>query len=540
MVALVPLDLSEASLTALQEDVSADAFSLRTLGYERALYCEPVSLEATGAYNVAFVVAKDALEHIGGIDFCMGAAAATDIIKRLSLDGKKTKYLPSATVEAKGFPCKDYEERLVETLKLRIKFGRACDIKEGYILILKALAHPAAYAVTRKRLIAEMASSFFKTVGLLASRLGKNRRYANTSSEWYKAEYGLVRGEIVTQPNEKPLLVSVVTRTRNRPETLRKTLESLRNQTYKNFETVVIEDGEPLCEGMLLSDFSDMRITYKATGKSIGRAAAANMGVKLAKGEYINFLDDDDYLLPEHIEIGVQSLLSKETDLVFLQCIALEANVISEKPYKLEIVNKNRLEFPRIDPFTMVRRCVTTDNGVIFRRALYEKAGGMREELGAHEDWNLWLRLMSHGRYETVAYATCCYVVPADKELERKRLEAYSKFDDRLLADSDIVFKLSQEELKGFQDSVIHDYMYLHTLGIAKQRAKEETGKRKELYGEKRLLEFSGLSSGGKTLSLTGEELRQLYYSETDKIYQSSEEGRLSEYLSMRYSELTR
>lgn len=526
---------AENKLSAKGEKALEEAFSnsavaaaaLRAVPYECAYYCDPVTLETDFAYNFAFAIKTEALTAVGGADKRFGVYAATELIARLKAKGLRTVYCPRADVRVNATLTPPYADRLFDGAILRKRLGTKNDKKDAVIMKLKALKHPEAYGVSRVEWLKKELSSIFCAPNISCGASEKLRFES-------ESEVGLTRGEYKAQEVKETPLVSVITRTRNRPETLRKTLESLRHQTYDNFEVVVVEDGEPLCKKMIESDFSDLKITYKATVKNIGRSAAANLGFKLAKGEYLNLLDDDDYLLPEHIELGVKKAISENADVVFLKGIALEVNKLSEEPYEIEVVNKNRLDFPRIEPFTMVRRCVTTQNGVLFSRALCESIGGMREELGAHEDWNLFLRLMAKGRCASVDYATCCYIVPADKEAEKKRLEKYSKFDGELLKDEKLVFSITNTEIRGFCDSVTDDYLYLSSLGLAEESLKKEADKRRELYGKNKLLSFEELNEKQSFIQLTGEELRQLYYSEIDKLTKSEAEGRLPEYLSER------
>ena len=60
---------------------------------------------------------------------------------------------------------------------------------------------------------------------------------------------------------------------------------------------------------MIKTEFSDLNIIYKATGEKQGRCKVGNLGMELAHGKYLNFLDDDDLLFADHVETLVQALL---------------------------------------------------------------------------------------------------------------------------------------------------------------------------------------------------------------------------------------
>ena len=67
-------------------------------------------------------------------------------------------------------------------------------------------------------------------------------------------------------------LVSIIIRTCGRTQVLRQALDSVRNQTYKNIETIVVEDGVNISEDMVLNEFSDINTKYFFSGEKVGRS----------------------------------------------------------------------------------------------------------------------------------------------------------------------------------------------------------------------------------------------------------------------------
>ncbi|MEG1061847.1 MAG: glycosyltransferase family 2 protein [Oscillospiraceae bacterium] len=514
-----------------------DAFVLRTAPFEAGYYTDPISGEPFAAYNNAFAAKTSAIESVGGVDKKMGAAAATDIILRMERAGFSVRYIPCARAILNKSPKPAYSQLLFGTLMLRIKFGTMRDIWRGKVLWLKAILHSSSYRIERKTAIIGGLKMFGGAWSLFISRYGVNNKLKNTKTEWNGAELGFALGEYTDIECAKSPLVSLITRTRNRPETLRKTLESLRAQTYDNFETVVVEDGEPLCEGMIKSDFSDLNIIYKATVKNVGRAAAFNLGVSLARGEYLNMLDDDDFLLPEHIELGVAKICFENADMVFLRGIALETERITDEPYEFKVMEKRLLDFPRIEPFTMVRRCLTAEQGVVFKKALCEKVGLMRPELHAHEDWSLWLRMMAHGNYAVLPYAANCCVVPHDRDAERARIEKYSEYDAELLNDDSIVFVTTRAQLDGYYESVINDCAYLDTLGGLDEHLKAEKAQACAFLGKSKIrpASFDALAQCDE-IALSGIQLKELYYTLILELEQKNQIGELQKFINSRIS----
>ncbi len=114
--------------------------------------------------------------------------------------------------------------------------------------------------------------------------------------------------------NTNQPLISVVIPSKNRPHFLKVAVESVLQQTYQTVEVIVIDDGST--PAIQLAD--DSRITVIRFEKSRGSAAARNYGLQIAKGEYVAFLDDDDYYYPHKLAMQLAHLLAHpEVDLVF-------------------------------------------------------------------------------------------------------------------------------------------------------------------------------------------------------------------------------
>ena len=71
---------------------------------------------------------------------------------------------------------------------------------------------------------------------------------------------------------------------------------------------IVVEDGESTYYDMIKKEFPELNIRYQATGKKRGRSVAGNLGLSLAQGEYLNFLDDDDVFFADHLECLVNAI----------------------------------------------------------------------------------------------------------------------------------------------------------------------------------------------------------------------------------------
>jgi glycosyltransferase involved in cell wall biosynthesis len=95
---------------------------------------------------------------------------------------------------------------------------------------------------------------------------------------------------------------SVIIRTYNRAQLLTRAIKSVLNQTYNNYELLIIDDGSTDTTGECVKQFQDRRIRYHKHEMNLGVCQAANSGIELAQGEFISFLDSDDEWMPEMLE----------------------------------------------------------------------------------------------------------------------------------------------------------------------------------------------------------------------------------------------
>src|SRR4051812_8191379 len=100
--------------------------------------------------------------------------------------------------------------------------------------------------------------------------------------------------------------VSVVVTTFNRAVLLEHTLQSVLNQTYRDFEVVLVDDGSTDATAEVASKYKPVvKYIYQANK---GQSPARNTGIKAARGEFVAFVDDDDLWLPEKLEYQMRAM----------------------------------------------------------------------------------------------------------------------------------------------------------------------------------------------------------------------------------------
>ena len=93
-----------------------------------------------------------------------------------------------------------------------------------------------------------------------------------------------------------PPLVSIIMPTHDRPAELRIAIQSVLEQSHENWELIVVNDGGGDVSSVISLFNDSSRIHYIQLARSRGAAAARNVGLSLARGEYVTYLDDDDWL----------------------------------------------------------------------------------------------------------------------------------------------------------------------------------------------------------------------------------------------------
>ncbi|MGQ0557343.1 MAG: glycosyltransferase [Nitrospiraceae bacterium] len=189
---------------------------------------------------------------------------------------------------------------------------------------------------------------------------------------------------------ERAPLVSVIMPTHNRPQQLQRAVASVLAQTYQDFEIIVINDAGCDVESALAGLNDAGRITSVRHAVNRGLAAARNTGLKLARGKYVAYLDDDDRYLPDHLETLVGFLETHNERAAYT-----DAWRVHEQRQEDQYIETNR-DVPYSYDFNATRLLISNYFPVLtvmHERACLEAVGLFDEALTSHEDWDLWIRI---------------------------------------------------------------------------------------------------------------------------------------------------
>jgi glycosyltransferase involved in cell wall biosynthesis len=193
--------------------------------------------------------------------------------------------------------------------------------------------------------------------------------------------------------------VSVIIPTYNRSDKLDRAIQSVRNQTFEDWELIVVDDGSTDNTETVVNNIPDKRIIYEKHEVNKGGSAARNTGVRLSKGRYILMLDDDDLIKRNHIEVLSSKIkkLDKTWGIVYTG-MEVKRGGRRKKIYRLrkgditkELIVKGSIGTPAV---SLVRK-----------RVAYE-AGLFDERLPRHQDWDFYLRLSEITKFYPIKKAT--------------------------------------------------------------------------------------------------------------------------------------
>jgi LmbE family N-acetylglucosaminyl deacetylase/glycosyltransferase involved in cell wall biosynthesis len=200
-------------------------------------------------------------------------------------------------------------------------------------------------------------------------------------------------------------LVSVIIRSMGR-EDLHRALDSVALQTYPNIEVVVVNaKGEK--DPRLGEWCGRFPLRQCHSLQPLPRSKAANVGLENARGEYLIFLDDDDWFYPDHISGLAEALMDAEKAYVSyagVECIRLDSNGNSEI---LQVFNEP------FDRFRLLSENYIPMHAALFRHQVLQSGCRFDENLMLHEDWDFWIQLSQLADFVHLDKVSAAYRISA-------------------------------------------------------------------------------------------------------------------------------
>lgn len=429
----------ESEINASEKDFGM--WELAQAPYEHPKYYDPLTQETSWASGACMIVKRDVFEKIGGFDKRIFMYSEdVDLSWNFRRNGYKIKYLYNVKIkhfsysEPGEFKYTQFVYSFISNWYLRSKYGKVRNFLRGAQYLIQAsftdkylpkVIEKTMKKKIQKELRKELLIHFFRNLFISLKRKNSKIRFRFLNELDYeitKENPFYVQPEITTNP-----LVSIIVRTCNRKEALRENLISLRKQTYKNIEIIIVEDGKNTAEEMVKKEFKDLNIVYYATGKNQGRSNAANLAMEKATGKYLNFLDDDDLFYPDHVETLVKVLEKNNYEIVYGGAFETPIDVINKNPYEYIVRNKGLCESKPFNRFALYKTNLFPIQTVMFKKSLVNECGNFDVKLDALEDWDFWVRLSLKHEFYQVKHTTSIYRVPSSKQDINKRNEFLSE-----------------------------------------------------------------------------------------------------------------
>ncbi len=184
---------------------------------------------------------------------------------------------------------------------------------------------------------------------------------------------------------------------------IRQAIDSIVNQTYQDFELIIVDDGSTDNTRHIVNKYCaqhPQKIQYIYQDNA-GSSKARNVGIKASRGEYIAILDSDDISLPQRLQKQVE-FLDQNPDIALLGTGGWIINEQNQILTTFKILTDSQMIKKQL-----IRRNQFIHSSVMFRKICMEKYGFYREELAYSQDYELYLRLSAHYNFANLADLLC-------------------------------------------------------------------------------------------------------------------------------------
>jgi len=178
-------------------------------------------------------------------------------------------------------------------------------------------------------------------------------------------------------------LVSIIITTYNRKEFLEEAVQSVLRQSYRDREIIVIDDGSTDGSHEVLTRLPDIRYQWKENG---GISSARNVGISLARGDHLAFLDVDDLWKKEKLTVQMSAMEAAGSKISYTDEIWL-------KNGRFHNQKKRHRKFSGAIYERCLPLCIISPSSAVIAREVFERTGLFDETLPVCEDYDMWLRI---------------------------------------------------------------------------------------------------------------------------------------------------
>lgn len=269
---------------------------------------------------------------------------------------------------------------------------------------------------------------------------------------------------------------SVIIPTYNRADYICDTVRSVLEQTYRDFEVIVVDDGSTDDTLKRLEVFSNkIKIVEQPNSE---RAVARNHGIKISSGEYVALLDSDDLWFPDKLEKQVKILDENHTVIMcYGQSLRIDDKSNYIKSAKRQLQGFSGSVFEKF----LIRNFVVSATPLARRKSI-ESIEGFQTKFIPYEDWEFWARLSLQGDFHYINEPLASYRIHPQQSV---KLASAKKIEDATTAVLESLFTLKNlsEELKNKSLGLANlRFAYWYLIAGDVKTAKEKLFKAASLY----------------------------------------------------------
>ena len=205
--------------------------------------------------------------------------------------------------------------------------------------------------------------------------------------------------------------VSVVIPTFNRAELLPAAIRSVLNQTFQDFEILIVDDGSSDTTPDIVKTFDDKRIHYIRHAVPRGGAAARNTGIAHSRGEYVAFLDDDDEWYPHKLARQMEVMRKSEPEVAAIY----SGYFVVERATGRVCGRMTPKSKGDLSSELLATNPIGGTSCMLVRKDSLEKVGCFDENLPSFQDRDLWIRLSREFRFDYIEEPLLNYYVHPKK-----------------------------------------------------------------------------------------------------------------------------
>jgi glycosyltransferase involved in cell wall biosynthesis len=205
--------------------------------------------------------------------------------------------------------------------------------------------------------------------------------------------------------------VSVIILTYNRKEFLKAAIQSVLEQSYQDFEIIIVDDGSNDGTAAFVGSLTDPRINYIRNDTNQGEARSRNIGINRSSGEFIAFLDDDDEWLSSKLEKQVRLLESSPAIVAGVYTGFTKVDVKTGKIVATVLPQKRGYIYNAMATYNWVG----TPSTVLIRKECFDEVGPFDDDIVFGPDNDMWIRIAQKYHFDFVAESLVKYAEHLDK-----------------------------------------------------------------------------------------------------------------------------